>query len=490
MGNPASERAAVEAYLEEHGLEATLNDAVNEVVRIRPADPYLDLGSRLLASSEAANRVLGVGFCEVLDGRGRRCLEVTVETQRGRFTAAVPGEAPEEGLSALREAVEEADVTDQRSLDAKLASTTAAPARAILACSMACCKAGARHKGLEVYEHLADLCGETPSIPTPCVAIASGGRDAERPSQPFAEIALVPRASSLDEALATALRVNARLPEKAGGSPYVGRRGAYEIPGKSPGEVLDVLVAAIADDCDVQFALAAAASTFAERTDDAVLYDLSKFGDSEPRNVVEATGLVELYVALLAAYPICTLEDPFWAEDVPALLLLKDKLDLAALRASGRIHDAEDDGAKSGGKNDNAVELDLKPVGGDASCTLQLAGNAVCRAPDDVDVYEEQKTVNTLCISPFKGKTTSGCLDLASKARAAGWGIVVVDEDDDNGGETGEIFVAHLAVGVRAGLVKGGGLNRPTPVYSELLRIAAREDAPPFIGPDFRAAAM
>ena len=150
-----NERQIIETYMQEHGLEKTLNDVVNEVVKTRPLDPYVRLGQSLLRSSETANAITGVDAREILDGQGRPALEVEVSTQQGGFTASTtigPYDEDEDryggrGLKKAADSVKavlgekllNVDVTSQESIDATLSGEDAAPANAVLACSMACC---------------------------------------------------------------------------------------------------------------------------------------------------------------------------------------------------------------------------------------------------------------------------------------------------------------------------------------------------------------
>ena len=48
-----NERAVIEAYLEEHQLDAALNDAVNAIVKSRPPDPLVELATTLSNASKA-----------------------------------------------------------------------------------------------------------------------------------------------------------------------------------------------------------------------------------------------------------------------------------------------------------------------------------------------------------------------------------------------------------------------------------------------------
>ncbi|KAJ8604365.1 hypothetical protein CTAYLR_002561 [Chrysophaeum taylorii] len=309
-------------------------------------------------------------------------------------------------------------------------------------------------------------------------------------------------AASLREAMDMAAAVYEHIPAAMEAAnvvtPRVGARGAYEIHG-TPIEVMTILRDAVAraqisdkisfaiDVGARDFAAAAAAEkivpdkTKTDRDDDDDHRD-----EQKPDVVVvyandqTAKDLLKLYVDLLATFPIATLEDPYWDEDVTAFLGLKEKLDLEALRAAGDLDDPPPD----------EIPLDLKPVGGDDNCTLQVAGDAACQTPQDLDKYDDQKTINTLTLTLSKGKTVSGCIDLAKKARDLGWGILVAA--DTVHPETDDTFVAHFAVGVRAGQFKAGGLLsfEQLSKYSELLRIASEDTPPPWLGVDFRASAI
>ena len=80
---------------------------------------------------------------------------------------------------------ENIDVTDQTAVDnflLKLDGTenkSKLGANAILGVSLAACKAGAAHKGVPLYRHIADLAG-TPEIilPVPAFNVINGGSHA------------------------------------------------------------------------------------------------------------------------------------------------------------------------------------------------------------------------------------------------------------------------------------------------------------------------
>ena len=132
-----SERVVIETYLQEHGLETTLNDAVNAVVKARPRDPYVQLGKALLKASDGADAVAAVAAREILGSSGRPALEVEIETQRGTFVGVASSgpydddadrhggkgllKARDAARAALAEVLRGRDVVDQTAVDAILA---------------------------------------------------------------------------------------------------------------------------------------------------------------------------------------------------------------------------------------------------------------------------------------------------------------------------------------------------------------------------------
>jgi enolase len=87
----------------------------------------------------------------------------------------------------IREALIGKDVTDQRALDQVMLDLDGTEnkakfgANAILAVSLAAAKAAAQHKGVELYEHIADLNGTSGqySMPVPMMNILNGGEHAD-----------------------------------------------------------------------------------------------------------------------------------------------------------------------------------------------------------------------------------------------------------------------------------------------------------------------
>ena len=149
---------------------------------------------------------------QIYDSRGNPTVEVDLMTEKGIFRAGVPSGAStgihealelrdhEEGWhgKGVSKAVSNVnnilgpailakclDPTEQEVLDELMLELDGTEkksklgANAILAVSMAACKAGAAHKGVPLYRHIADLAGqEDVSLPVPCLNLINGGSHA------------------------------------------------------------------------------------------------------------------------------------------------------------------------------------------------------------------------------------------------------------------------------------------------------------------------
>ncbi len=164
---------------------------------------------------------------------GNPTVEADVHTHKGVFTAAVPSgastgiyeavELRDGGSEYMGKGVMKAvdnvnkligpalvgsDPTDQKAVDAKMNALDGTEnkgklgANAILAVSMAVCKAGAAEKGVPLYRHIADLAGNPKLVlPVPSFNIINGGSHAGN-ALAMQEFMILPvGASSFSEAM-------------------------------------------------------------------------------------------------------------------------------------------------------------------------------------------------------------------------------------------------------------------------------------------------
>jgi enolase len=205
------ERDLVESYVQEHALEETLNDVVNQIVADRPEDPFLVLSSLLYGKATAKRGIFHVECKEILDGLGLPGVLVRVHTGKGVFDATcssfvdgkpdrpesldefaptIPLDKQRFGGRGYKRRVEQAQLlliealvnlepTDQQAVDSALILTEQEIGRNLtIAASIAVCKAGARYAERPLHEHIASLLElplENICLPLPLFSLINAG---------------------------------------------------------------------------------------------------------------------------------------------------------------------------------------------------------------------------------------------------------------------------------------------------------------------------
>ena len=82
----------VQAYLDQHKIQTTVEDAINACVKANAADPCLFM-SQHLASKAGPETITGVKARQIFDSRGNPTVEVEVATTKGKYSAMVPSGA-------------------------------------------------------------------------------------------------------------------------------------------------------------------------------------------------------------------------------------------------------------------------------------------------------------------------------------------------------------------------------------------------------------
>jgi len=224
--------------------------------------------------------------------------------------------------------------------------------------------------------------------------------------------------------------------------------------------------------------------------------------------------LMDMYLDWLLRFNINTMDDLFAQGDTEVMMRFKERIDSELARSKERA--AELAATKRKGRaaadefGDDPV-IPFEVVGNDPSCHLQIVGNDLIRSAEDLDRcppsdcwcfrfhptplmtdvfrFHEEQTANTIVLTLRKGFTVTGCIDLAAKAHGLGWGIVVSSDSKVESGETEDDFIAHLAIGIKAGQIRAGGLCSAENMakYNTLLRIATDETQYiPFAASKFR----
>ena len=404
--------------------------------------------------------IIDIHARQILDSRGNPTVEVDVTLEDGSMgRAAVPsgastgaheavelrdgdknrwggkgvGKAIEAVNGPIADSVLGYEAEDQAEIDAAMIALDGSDnkgklgANAILGVSLAVAKAAAEARGLPLYRYVGGVGASL--LPVPMMNILNGGAHADNPLD-FQEFMVMPvGAGSFSEALRCGAEIFHALKSELhskGWSTGVGDEGGFAPDIGSTREALDFILQAIgsagyrAGD-DVLIALDPAATEFFK--DGA--YVLS--GENQ---TLTPEQMVDYFEALVADYPILSIEDGLAEDDMTGWKLATDRL-------GGRI---------------------------------QLVG-------DDLFVTNEKRLAqgiadgiaNSILIKVNQIGTLTETIAAVRLAQSSGYTAVM----SHRSGETEDSTIADLAVALDCGQIKTGSLARSdrTAKYNQLLRI-------------------
>ena len=421
---------------------------------------------------------------EILDSRGNPTVEVDLTTSKGTFRAAVPSGASTGIYEALElrdkdpkrykgkgvlKAVENVnsvigpaliarniDVTKQSEVDQVMLDMDGTEnksklgANAILGVSLAVCKAGAAHKGVPLYRHIADIAGNRDVVlPCPAFNVINGGSHAGN-KLAMQEFMILPTgASSFREAMQIGAEVYHTLKgvikQKYGqDATNVGDEGGFAPNIQDNREGLELLKLAIEKagyTGRVQIGMDTAASEFYKDGK----YDLDfKNPNSDPAKWLTGAQLTELYHSFVVDYPIVSIEDCFDQDDWDSW------------------------------------------TGMTAQTTIQIVGDdLLVTNPKRIRTAIERKACNALLLKVNQIGSVTESIEACKLAQASGWGVMV----SHRSGETEDTFIADLVVGLCTGQIKTGAPCRSERLakYNQILRIEEElGDRAKFAGEKFR----
>lgn len=421
--------------------------------------------------------IKGIKSREILDSRGNPTIEVDLTLDDGSIhRAAVPSGASTGIYEALElrdgdksrflgkgvlKACENVntyltpkllglDVTQQETIDKLMVETldgtknewgwckSKVGANAILAVSLAVCRAGAHVSKLPLYAYIAKLAGNSTTefiMPVPSFNVINGGSHAGNQLS-FQEFMILPTgATNFKEALRIGAEVYQVLKkvilEKYGlNATNVGDEGGFAPDVSNAEEALDLLQTALAKSGHkdkVVLGMDCAASEF--YLEDSKKYNLL-FKSNDKQNVVSGDDLADMYAKWAQTYNIATIEDPFDQNDFESY-------------------------AKFTQKNGEKFQI----VGDDLLVTN----------PTRVKIGIDQKLCNALLLKVNQIGSVTESIEAYRLARNNGWGVMV----SHRSGETEDNFIADLVVGLGTGQIKTGAPCRSERLakYNQLLRI-------------------
>merc|ERR1719215_1777103 len=442
-------------------------------------DAYLDFFASTRRPAAMVSKICEIRAREIFDSRGNPTVEVDLCTEAALFRAAVPSGASTGIYEALElrdgdkarllgkgvlKAVENVnniiapkligmDVTQQTAIDKLMVETLDGSqnewgwskaklgANAILAISMAVCRAGACASEMPLYQYIAKLAGKPTDrfvMPVPAFNVINGGSHAGN-GLACQEFMILPvGASSFREALQIGAEVYHTLKkvikEKYGQDACnVGDEGGFAPCVTENEEALDVLMVALEKSGHkdkVRLGTDVAASEFYDG--DQKKYDL--FWKDEKKKgsaLMDSEALSAYYRRWCEKYPLVSIEDPFDQDD----------------------WDAYRPFTATVGELVQVVGDDLL-VTNPKRITKAMEGTAAC---------------NALLLKVNQIGSISEAVDACKMCQEAGWGVMV----SHRSGETEDVFIADLSVGLRAGQIKTGAPCRSerNAKYNQLLRI-------------------
>ena len=306
-------------------------------------------------------------------------------------------------------------------------------ANATLAVSLANAKANARSRRLPFYRYVAELAGTTDemSIPMPMMNVMNGGEHASWATD-FQEYMIVPRgAGNIADAIRYGAEVFHALKKVLASRMYpttVGDEGGYAPKvrdgNNEPLECIRLAVekAGYKFGEDIAIALDIAASEFYE----------------DGRYVLKTNGywrtaddMINWYTWMADNYPVVSIEDGLAENDWSNWQIMTKRLG-------------------------DRMQL----VGDDLFVTnTKLLAKGI-----------EEGAANAILIKPNQIGTLSETIDAVMMAKKAGYHTVM----SHRSGETEDVSISHLAVGLGTGQIKTGSLSRSERIakYNELIRIA------------------
>ncbi|XP_050367789.1 cytosolic enolase 3 [Argentina anserina] len=459
---------SVQEYLDNHLLSRKIEDAVNAAVRAKAPDPVLFISNHMKKAIPSV--ITKVKARQILDSRGIPTVEVDLHTNKGVFRASAPssdltgvgetryeavelrdgdkktylGNSVTKAVKNVNEKISEAlvgmDPTLQSQIDQAMIDLDKTEKRgelgvnAILAVSMAACKAGAAQKEVPLYKHIADLSGRnTLTLPVPAFTVISGGKRAGN-SLAIQEIMILPiGANRFEEALQmgseTYHHLKAVIIEKYGSHGCnVGEDGGFAPNISSFKEGLDLVKEAISRtgyNDQIKIAIDVAATNFCMGTK----YDLDyKSPNKSGQNFKTADDMIKLYTELCTEYPIVSIEDPFDKEDWE--------------------------------HTKRFFKLEI----------CQVVGNDLLMSNSErMKKAIEESTCDALLLKINQIGTVTEAIKVVKLAKDAHWGVVA----SHRCGETEESFIADFSVGLSTGQIKAGAPCRGERLakYNQLLRI-------------------
>lgn len=445
------------------------------------------------------SKIKSIHPLEILDSRGNPTVQATVTlADSTQATAAVPsgaskgtheavelrdgdarrygGQGVQQAIAHIRQTITPAligkDPTQQADIDTTMLALDGTEnkgklgANAILAVSLAVCRAAAQSQHTPLYQHIAGLAGTTMRAGRvaviPMLNVLNGGLHAGG-NIDFQEFMLVP---SPDIRYPDALRLGSEIYhvlqktlKDQHVNTAVGDEGGFAPALESNHRALELLRQAISSSGytygqDVSVALDLASSNF---------YREGRYRIKDRPDGMTTDQCVDYLYDLQKEFQLLSLEDPLSEDDWEGWTALTKRLCHSEPVCVGRR--SEESRPASSAQRDPSSDGNRTQDDG----TQIVGDDLLVTNPKRLQKAIERKACNSILVKVNQIGTLTETLQVIAMAKTAGFSIII----SHRSGETPDDFIADLAVGVAAQYVKFGAPARGERVakYNRLLCI-------------------
>ena len=314
----------------------------------------------------------------------------------------------------------------------------------ILVLSLAFSRLMAKSENLELFQYIRSIAQLpiTNYLPKPIFNVINGGAHAKNKLD-FQEFQIIPEVNDYKIALGLGQEFYRKLKEflenKFGnGNVSLGDEAGFSAPFKNNEEAIEILAEVIAKyNYPLRIGLDAAASQFYLKSQISNLKSKGAYIIDDKKYSAEQ--LKDLYLKLIDAYDILSIEDPFNEEDFGSFASLVTQ-----------------------------INADSKQINADKQILI-IADDLTTTNLNRLKIAVNKKSGNTILIKPNQIGTLTETLKVVDFAYQNNWQAIV----SHRSGETMDDFIADLAVGVDAWGIKSGAPASPERMvkYNRLLEI-------------------